>query len=293
MNGFLSILKPPGMTSFAVVSRIRHALPKGTRIGHAGTLDPQAAGVLPVMIGRATRLFDYTTDKTKTYLVEFVPGIETDTQDTTGTVVRRGRKTIEQAEIEALLPRFTGDIEQIPPMYSALKRDGKRLYELARAGETVEREPRTVHVDQIRVCFEEAGHYFLEVTCGRGTYMRTICHDLGLALGSAGCMGALIRTAAGPFTIDESMPLEALDCAEPLETLRAHLYPLDYPLSHIRRFDIDGRMSERHVRAGMPVPCTDTDLPESVPVRIYWQDRFCGLAHREGTVCIYDCMLLE
>ena len=293
MNGFLSTLKPPGMTSFAVVGRIRHMLPRGTRIGHAGTLDPQAAGVLPIMIGRATRLFDYTTDKTKTYLVEFVPGIETDTQDTTGRIIRRSRTDVTQTEIEALIPRFTGDIEQIPPMYSALKRDGKRLYELARAGENIEREPRIVHVEHIHVCFAESGHFFLEVTCGRGTYMRTLCHDIGLALGSAGCMGALLRTSAGPFDIRDCLPLEALDCDDPEAVIRAHLYPMDSPLEHLPRLDVPGEMAERHVRAGMPVPCGGNDVPESVPVRIYWNNRFCGLAHREGKVCIYDCMLLE
>ena len=220
MNGFLAVLKPPGITSAAVVGKVKHALPKGTRVGHAGTLDPAAAGVLPVMIGRATRLFDYTTDKTKVYIAELVPGIETDTQDTTGTVLRRG-PTFSQAELEAVLPSFIGTVAQIPPMYSALKRDGQRLYELARKGESLELEARNVQIEGIRVLYSEGDHVFLEIRCGRGTYMRTLCHDIGRALGSCACMGMLIRTQAGPFAIDDCIPVEHLDA----ETIEKALLP--------------------------------------------------------------------
>ncbi|MBQ8094553.1 MAG: tRNA pseudouridine(55) synthase TruB [Clostridia bacterium] len=288
MNGFLSILKPPGMSSGAVVGRIRHLLPRGVRVGHAGTLDPAAAGVLPIMIGRATRLFDYTTDKAKTYLVEFIPGVETDTQDITGTVIQRGKSLFTKEEIEAVLPQFLGDIQQIPPMYSALKRDGRRLYDLARAGERIALEPRTVHVDSLRILFEEEGHFFIEITCGRGTYMRTICHDLGHALSSVGCMGMLIRTSAGPFDIQNSLTLEEL--GSDLDQKR--LYPMDYPLMHLPAFTVPDTAEERHIRSGMPVPC-DMETAENVPVRIYWRGQFCGIAHRKGAAYHFDCMLLE
>jgi len=287
MNGFLAVLKPPGISSAAVVGKVKHALPKGTRVGHAGTLDPAAAGVLPVMIGRATRLFDYTTDKTKVYIAELVPGIETDTQDTTGTVLRRG-PTFSQTELEAVLPSFIGTVAQIPPMYSALKRDGQRLYELARKGESLELEARNVQIDGIRVLYSEGDHVFLEIRCGRGTYMRTLCHDIGWALGSCACMGMLIRTQAGPFAIDDCIPVEHLDAA----TIEKALLPMDLPVLGFPQVDVTGQISERHLRAGMPVACGES-IPENEPVRLYWQGQFCGMARRKENKLTFDCMLLE
>ncbi len=288
MNGFLSVLKPPGVSSGAVVGMVKRCLPKGTRVGHAGTLDPAAAGVLPVMVGRATRLFEYTTDKTKTYIAELVPGIETDTQDTTGTITSRGRSEFKQEEIEAVLPSFIGLIDQIPPMYSALKRDGQRLYELARKGEVLELEARGVQIERIQVLYRENNHFFLEVTCGRGTYMRTLCHDIGRALGSCACMGMLIRTQAGPFAISDCLSVESLNA----DRIQQAVLPLDLPVLGFKAVDVTGRISEKHLRAGMPVPCED-DISENEPVRLYWQGLFCGMARRKGEKLTFDCMLLE
>ncbi|MBQ9009463.1 MAG: tRNA pseudouridine(55) synthase TruB [Clostridia bacterium] len=288
MNGFLSVLKPPGISSGTVVGKVKRCLPRGTRVGHAGTLDPAAAGVLPVMIGRATRLFEYTTDKKKTYIAELVPGIETDTQDITGTVTDRGRSGFSRDEIERVLPRFIGTVDQIPPMYSALKRDGKRLYDLARKGETCALEPRPVQIDQIRVLYSEGDHYFLEVTCGRGTYMRTLCHDIGKALGSCACMGMLIRTAAGPFEIGNAIPVEHLDAA----VISEALLPMDLPVLGFQALDVTDLVTEKHLRAGMPIPCGEIS-PEGEPVRIYWQGQFCGMASRRENKLTFNCMLLE
>ena len=151
MNGFLSALKPTGMTSSDVVLKVRKRLPRGTKIGHAGTLDPDASGVLPLMIGKATRLFDLITDKEKEYIAQWIPGLKTDTQDVTGTPLEKLEIRVKREELEAVIPQFIGDIGQVPPMYSALKRDGKRLYELAREGQQVELEPRKIHVESIEV----------------------------------------------------------------------------------------------------------------------------------------------
>ena len=200
MNGFLNVNKPAGRTSSDVVVFVRRRLPKGTAVGHGGTLDPDASGVLPVCVGSATRLFDYIIDKQKTYVACIRLGIETDTQDASGAVVAERPVSAGEAELRAVLPRFTGEIRQVPPMYSALKRDGKRLYKLARKGESVALEPRQCRVDAIEylgAAGEDA--YLLKIDCGKGVYIRTLCHDIGNALGCGGHMLSLQRAAAGIF----------------------------------------------------------------------------------------------
>ena len=170
MNGFLCVLKPPGMTSSDVVVRVRRMLPKGTKVGHAGTLDPEAAGVLPLMIGKASRLFDYLVEKEKVYVAQLKPGYATDTQDAHGAVIAGEGRCASRAELEAVLPRFIGEIDQIPPMYSALKRDGQKLCDLARQGVTVDVQPRKTQVFAIDVLHELAdGSFLIAVRCGRGT----------------------------------------------------------------------------------------------------------------------------
>ena len=169
MNGFLIANKPTGITSSDMVVYVRRRLPRGTAIGHGGTLDPEASGVLPLCIGKATRLFDYIIDKTKTYLAEIQLGVETDTQDATGKVVAQSGVRVGEAELCAAAACFVGEIEQVPPMYSAIKRDGKRLYELARRGETVALEPRPCRVDGIAVGERTGEHrYRLRWTAARG-----------------------------------------------------------------------------------------------------------------------------
>ena len=182
MNGFLIANKPTGVTSSDIVVFVRRRLPRGTAIGHGGTLDPEASGVLPLCIGKATRLFDYIIDKKKTYVAEIRLGETTDTQDATGQVVETREVLVGESELRAVLGRFVGTIEQIPPMYSAIKRDGKRLYQLARKGETIEVKPRKCRVDGIRYLGRSAEHtYRIEVECGKGVYIRTLCHDIGQA----------------------------------------------------------------------------------------------------------------
>ena len=180
MNGFLNVNKPTGCTSSDLVVFVRKRLPRGTAVGHGGTLDPEASGVLPVCVGSATRLFDYIIDKQKTYVARIRLGVETDTQDATGRVVAERPVRVGEAELRAALPAFTGEIEQVPPMYSAIKRDGRRLYQLARKGQTVEVQPRKCRVDRIDFLGSEGEDTFLlEITCGKGVYIRTLCHDIG------------------------------------------------------------------------------------------------------------------
>ena len=215
MNGFLCVLKPPGMTSSDVVVRVRRKLGRGAKVGHAGTLDPEASGVLPLMIGRAARLFDYLVEKEKTYVAQLKPGYATDTQDAHGAIVSGGGARATRAQLEAVLPRFIGDIAQIPPMYSALKRDGQKLCDLARQGIDVKVEPRPTQVYAIDVLHEnEDGSFILQIRCGRGTYIRTLCNDIGEALGTKAHMGVLLRTQTGMFTLDEAHTIEEIDAAE-------------------------------------------------------------------------------
>ena len=292
MNGFLCVRKPAGMTSSAVVLRLRKRLPKGTKIGHAGTLDPDAAGVLPVMIGKATRLFDLITDKEKVYEAQWVPGIETDTQDLSGQILREEKVQIGREELEAVIPRFIGEIDQVPPLYSALKRNGKRLYELAREGCQVEVAARKIHVDGIEILGRaECGSWMLRIRCGRGTYIRTLCKDIGGALGIPACMGTLVRTASGPFTIESALSPEELESLSDWEPV---LLPMDYPLAHLPRITIS-EQAEKQVRCGNRIPEERIEGPYKPGVcsRLYLGDRFCGIGALSDGEIHFDAMLLE
>jgi len=213
MDGILNVLKPPGMTSFDVVSYLRSIL-KIKKIGHAGTLDPGAAGVLPVCIGRATKSIEYLMDKDKSYRVELTLGVSTDTQDAEGQVLERHQVDLTEQQIVECINHFIGKTKQIPPMYSAVKVRGKRLYELARTGATIEREAREVEIYSINILkiFENNTKVLFDVTCSKGTYIRTLCADIGEKLGCGGHMSFLIRTKAGIFDICHALTLE--DIAE-------------------------------------------------------------------------------
>ena len=234
MNGFLIANKPTGITSSNLVVFVRKRLPRGTAIGHGGTLDPEASGVLPLCIGSATRLFDYIIDKKKTYVAEVQLGAITDTQDATGRVIETRAVHVTEDELRAVLGEFVGEIEQIPPMYSAIKRGGKRLYQLARKGETIEVEPRKCRVEGVEL-LEQTGEnrYRIRVDCGKGVYIRTLCHDIGLRLGCGAHMASLQRTAAGVFTLEDALSREQIDEASANGTLEKHLLPLDAPLGHL------------------------------------------------------------
>lgn len=220
MNGIVIIDKPAGWTSQDVTARLRRVF--GTRrIGHGGTLDPMATGVLPVFVGRATRGVEFFEHAEKTYETELLLGVATDTEDTTGTVLFRREVSVTPEQLTAVLERFRGEIMQIPPMYSALKVNGQKLCDLARKGRQVERQPRPVTIHELTLLSREGDTLRLRVRCSKGTYIRTLCADIGEALGCGGCMQALRRTQAGEYTIAEAVPLQRLlESPEPETYLR-------------------------------------------------------------------------
>ena len=279
MNGFLNVYKPTGRTSSDLVVFVRKRLPRGTAVGHGGTLDPEASGVLPVCVGSATRLFDYIIDKQKTYVARLRLGVETDTQDATGSVVAERPVNAGEAEVRSVLPAFVGEIEQVPPMYSALKRGGKRLYQLARKGETVALEPRRCRVDGIDYLGQEdETTHLLRVRCGKGVYIRTLCHDIGRALGCGGHMLTLERTQAGIFRIEDALTPEAIDALAASGKLEDALIPLDAPLTHLPAVRV-GEEARHAVINGNPLKprWLDAPAPEVQAVRVYLNDDFAGI----------------
>ena len=243
-NGILIIDKPQGWTSMDVCAKLRGKFHE-KRVGHGGTLDPMATGVLPVFLGRATRAVEFATDSDKEYIAGLKLGVVTNTQDTTGEVLEQRPVTVRREDLEAILPRFTGPIEQVPPMYSAIKKDGQKLYELARKGVEVERKPRPITIRALELLEEapfgwpeEENVCYLRVRCSKGTYVRTLCHDIGAALGCGGCMSALRRTEAGGCGIGESLTLEQVLAAERPEEL---LRPVDGCFREHPALTISGR----------------------------------------------------
>lgn len=232
INGILNIYKEKGYTSHDVVACLRKITGQ-KKIGHTGTLDPDAEGVLPVCLGRATKLCDMLTDRDKTYETVLLLGKTTDTQDISGTVLKEcDPSRITPQEAENHIYRFAGDYDQIPPMYSALKVNGKKLYELAREGKTVERKSRRVQILNIRILEMDLPRIRMEVECSKGTYIRTLCHDIGESLGTGGCMERLIRTKSGSFLAAESVTLTQVEEAENAGRLGEILIPIDRMFSH-------------------------------------------------------------
>ena len=223
MDGIVIVDKPQGWTSQDVVSKLRGVL-KTRRIGHGGTLDPMATGVLPVFVGRATRAVEFFEHAEKTYEAVLRLGICTDTEDITGTVLEKKEVSLSEADFLAVLDRFRGEIQQVPPMYSAIKINGQKLCDLARKGREVERQPRTITIFRLD-CLEFSGDTArVLVHCSKGTYIRTLCKDIGQALGCGGCMESLRRVSAGEYTISNSVPLQTLiDSEEPGK----YLLPVD------------------------------------------------------------------
>ena len=209
-DGILIVDKPAGWTSMDVCAKIRGIL-REKRVGHAGTLDPMATGVLPVFVGRATKAVSFAESGEKEYLAALRLGLVTDTQDITGEVLEtHDASGVTEAEVRAVLPRFTGEISQIPPMYSAVKVHGQRLYALARKGQEVERKRRNITGFELAVEDGSGSDWDLRVRCSKGTYVRTLCHDIGQSLGCGGCMSSLRRTRAGRFTLEQAVTMEQI-----------------------------------------------------------------------------------
>ena len=209
-SGIINVYKEKGFTSFDVVAKLRGIL-RTKKIGHTGTLDPDAEGVLPVCIGRATKVCDILTDKDKVYEAMMLLGVETDTQDTSGAVLSEKPVEVSEEEVKKAILSFVGDYAQVPPMYSALKVNGKKLYELAREGKSVERKARNVQIFSIEILEVNLPRVRMSVHCSKGTYIRTLCHDIGTMLGCGGCMEKLLRTKVGVFELKDTLKLSEID----------------------------------------------------------------------------------
>ena len=243
MNGILVIDKPAEWTSHDVIAKLRGVL-KQKRIGHGGTLDPMATGVLPVFIGRATRAAEFCENADKEYIAQLLLGVVTDTQDITGNVLSKNEVTVTIDDLIAILPQFTGAVKQVPPMYSAIKKDGQKLYELARRGIEIERNARDIFISGLSVTQGDNpcggsgssvssyfswvdSSYTLSITCSKGTYIRTLCHDIGAALGCGGTLSSLRRTRAGAYAIDMAHTLDEVIEASLSDTVNSLLLPVD------------------------------------------------------------------
>lgn len=225
-NGILLLNKEPGFTSHDAVAKLRGIL-RFRRIGHAGTLDPMAQGLLVMLLGKATRASEYASGAEKEYIADFILGVETDTQDTTGNVLAEVPVDVTESQLRQALASFEGGYDQVPPMYSAIQKDGVRLYDLARKGKEVERESRFIALPLLELLSFEAPRGKLRVRCSKGTYIRTLCHDLGQRLGCGGAMSALTRVQAGDFSLEDALTLGEVEQLVKEDTLQQHILPVD------------------------------------------------------------------
>ncbi len=247
-NGILVIDKPAGWTSMDVCAKLRGVFHE-KRVGHGGTLDPMATGILPVFIGRATRAVEFAEKSDKEYIAGLKLGVITNTQDITGEVLETRPACVSREQLEEALEQFRGDILQIPPMYSAIKINGKKLYELARKGREVERPARAVTIKTLEILDKQGdGLYTFRVRCTKGTYIRTLCHDIGQVLGCGGCMASLRRTMAAGFTLEEAVSLEQIQTeADPASLL----LPVDCLFAGRPVLALKSAEAEKKIRNGM------------------------------------------
>lgn len=244
MNGIINVYKEAGFTSFDVVAKLR-GIVKQKKIGHTGTLDPDAVGVLPVCLGSATKLCDMLTDKKKEYIAEFVLGKETDTQDISGNVLAEYEVNCSEGEVRDVIASFVGQYEQLPPMYSAIKVDGKRLYELARQGKEVERKTRPVTMYEIEILRMELPNVSIRVLCSKGTYIRTLCHDIGKRLHCGAVMTSLKRTASGQFNLDAAYTLAEIESFKDNGTLESVVIPVDEVFKELPALIVSGSIEKK------------------------------------------------
>jgi len=239
-NGIINVYKEKGFTSHDVVAKLRGIL-KQKKIGHTGTLDPDATGVLPVCLGNATKLCDMFTEKTKAYECTMLLGVTTDTQDISGEIISKCTidklESLDEETVKEAVLSFVGEYDQIPPMYSALKVNGVKLYDLARQGITVEREPRRITIFAIDIKQISLPEVVMEVTCSKGTYIRTLCNDIGEKLGTGACMKELVRTKSGSFNIEESIKLEDIQKYTDENTIDSYVISTEKALSIYDRLE--------------------------------------------------------
>lgn len=274
--GFLNVLKPPGMSSAAVVGLVRRLF-GGAKVGHAGTLDPEAAGVLPLMVGKAARLFDYMQDKEKAYVAEIAFGASTDTQDAQGEVLETGDVYPNEEQLQNALRHFVGTQMQKPPMFSALKKDGQCLYELARKGQIIDIPERQVTVHELCLNALTENHgALIAVRCSKGFYVRTLCQDIGQAVGCPSHMRFLLRTQSGVFMLNTAATLEQLQAAKEAGTLEELLLPPEVALGHLPVCDLPHGL-DKALRNGGHLP---------------WS-RFTGLHHTAAADGKPACIRIE
>jgi tRNA pseudouridine55 synthase len=276
-SGILIIEKGPGVSSFHAVAHLRRVL-RAPKVGHGGTLDPGATGVLPILVNEATKLTPYFVDHDKEYLATVRLGVATDTQDLSGTVLRSSPvPALTAGEIEAALRRFVGTIRQVPPMYSALHHGGRRLYELARQGVEVEREPREVQIQSLTLESVALPSFTLRVVCGRGTYVRTLCCDLGDALGPGAALERLVRTRVGPYRLEDALPWALVGEAPDPAVFWDRLLPPDSVLAGRPKVTLDAGTAEALLH-GQAVPVPAADAGARGVVRVYTTDEaFLGV----------------
>ncbi len=279
-DGILLIDKPQGFTSFDVIAKLR-GMTRIRRIGHAGTLDPMATGVLPCLFGTAARLCDCLPDETKTYRAGVRFGVTTDTQDVTGNVLAESDSPVTRAALEDVLPRFRGDLLQTPPMYSAVRVNGQRLYDLAREGREIERSARPVTIFDLRVLsFDEAARTAdCTVTCSRGTYVRTLFHEIGQALGCGAALTGLCRTAASGWQLSDCITMEEAQALTDEGTLLDRLLPVSSAFSALPRLDV-GEWQGKMLQNGVPLSLKKLGRPAPGQYAVWCGGVFLGL----GTV---------
>ena len=280
-SGILIIDKPAGWTSMDVCAKLRGMFHE-KRVGHAGTLDPMATGVLPVFLGRATRAVQFAAESDKEYIAGLKLGVVTNTQDTTGEVLEERPVDVTKERFWAALEKFHGQIEQVPPMYSAVKVNGKKLYEMARKGKEVERQPRPVTIHTLELLgWPDAGEDFsLRVVCSKGTYVRTLCHDIGQALGCGGCMSSLRRVKSAGFTLVDCVTLEAVQEAVDRGEGESLLLPVDRCFRDRPRLILRTAGAEKKLRNGAALPARDVPDGE---YRVYGMDKtFLALGKAAG-----------
>lgn len=281
MDGFLNINKPPCMTSFDVLKVFKRRMPRKHKIGHLGTLDPMAIGVLPVALGQANKFLQYIEDQRKEYQATFFLGAISDTQDIWGKVESTGNSSFDPGQLEALLNSFRGISQQIPPMYSAVHHQGKRLYDLARQGIVVERAAREIEIEYLELLKVDDSTPWPQITikvgCSRGTYIRTLGYDIGEKLGTGAVLNHLVRLRSGPFHIKQSVSLEQLENQD----LDPYLLPADFPLGTLPEVSIP-EQSESAWRNGQAIALSDIQLAGRV--RVYSADhRFLGMAELDNS----------
>jgi tRNA pseudouridine 55 synthase len=283
MDGIIAVWKPAGWTSHDVVAKVRRIV-RMKRIGHAGTLDPMVTGVLPLCLGRSTRVVEYLQERPKAYEAVIQLGTATDTEDLTGTVLEElSDIQVTREQVLQVLQGFVGEIDQVPPMYSAVKVDGKRLYELAREGKTVERKSRKVTIHQIDLLSADLDadkpRFAFSVICSKGTYIRTLCVDIGRALGVPAAMAELTRTMSGGITREQCVTLEELEELQAAGNLEERMLPADLAIDHLGRVQADAAVTEMALR-GQKIPynrITDS-FDSSSLVRLYGEnDAFIGI----------------